>query len=148
MTHSSPALPRMATLYVRVALATAFLSAVADRFGLWGPPGAPGVAWGEFGPFLSYTGSLVPFLPPPVLTALGWAVTLAEIVLGLALLLGFRVRAAAAGSAVLLLGFALGMMLGDGVKAPFDASVFSASAGALLLYCHPASSLSLDRRKG
>jgi hypothetical protein len=26
--------------------AAGFLSAVADRFGLWGPPGAPNVAWG------------------------------------------------------------------------------------------------------
>ena len=135
---------RVAALYVRLALATAFLSAVADRFGGWGPPDSAGVAWGDFGRFLSYTGSLVPFLPPDGVAALGWVVTIAEILLGISLLFGLRVREAAVGSAILLLGFALGMMVGDGVKAPFDASVFSASAGALLLYAHPKSFWSLD----
>ena len=38
---------RVASWAVRVALAATFLSAVADRFGLWGPPGTPGVAWGS-----------------------------------------------------------------------------------------------------
>ena len=37
----------------RLALAAGFLSAVADRFGLWGPPGAPNVAWGEWQPFVA-----------------------------------------------------------------------------------------------
>lgn len=135
---------RATAFFLRLALATAFLSAVADRFGLWGPPGAPGVAWGEFDGFLSYTASLVPLLPPGGVAVLGWLVTVAEVVLGVALLVGFRVREAAAASAVLLLGFALGMMVGDGVKAPLDASVLTASAGALLLSVHPDSYWSLD----
>ena len=33
----------IATVSLRIALALAFLSAVADRFGLWGKPGEPGV---------------------------------------------------------------------------------------------------------
>ncbi len=41
------------------ALAAGFLSAVADRFGLWGPTGTPGVAWGGFDPFLVYTRKLL-----------------------------------------------------------------------------------------
>ena len=44
------------------------------------------------------------------------------------------------------LAFALGMVLGDGPKAPLDASVLTASAGALLLYVYPHSYLSLDGR--
>ena len=36
-----------AMIVVRIALAVAFLSAVADRFGMWGPPGSKGVAWGN-----------------------------------------------------------------------------------------------------
>lgn len=32
-------------LLLRLALAASFLAAVADRFGLWGAPGAPGLAW-------------------------------------------------------------------------------------------------------
>jgi len=47
-------------------------------------------------------------------TAAGWLATIAEIGLGFALLVGFRVRAAAAGSGLLRLAFALGMVMGDG----------------------------------
>lgn len=141
---SRPAFARGATLYLRVALGTAFLSAVADRFGLWGPPGAAGVAWGNFANFLDYTGSLVPFLHRDAVVAVGWAVTIAEVGLGIALLLGWKIRASAGASGVLLLSFAAAMMLGDGVKAPFDASVLSASAGALLLSAYPDSMWSLD----
>jgi hypothetical protein len=32
----------LAAVFLRLALAAGFLSGVADRFGLWGPPGTPG----------------------------------------------------------------------------------------------------------
>jgi hypothetical protein len=51
------------TVYLRVALGAAFLSTVADRFGLWGPFGTPNVAWGEFGRFVAYVGKLNWFVP-------------------------------------------------------------------------------------
>jgi thiosulfate dehydrogenase (quinone) large subunit len=35
------------TVFLRIALAISFLSAVADRFGLWGAYGQPNVAWVE-----------------------------------------------------------------------------------------------------
>src|SRR5262244_2402672 len=35
-------------LFARFALGASFLSAVADRFGLWGPYGAKNVSWGNF----------------------------------------------------------------------------------------------------
>jgi len=135
---------RFAALYLRLALGLSFLSAVADRFGLWGPPGRPGVAWGTFENFLSYTASLNPLVPDALIPALGWGVTIAEIVVGVALVVGLWTRAAAIGGAALLLAFALGMIVGDGLKAPFDASVFTASAGALLLAFHSRSAWSLD----
>src|SRR5262249_55933383 len=40
---------------LRVGLAAAFLSAVADRFGLWGQPGSRGVSWGDMAHFYDYT---------------------------------------------------------------------------------------------
>jgi len=36
----------IARLFARIALGASFLSAVADRFGLWGPYGAKNVSWG------------------------------------------------------------------------------------------------------
>jgi hypothetical protein len=45
-------------LFARFALGASFLSAVADRFGLWGPYGAKNVARGDFAHFLEYTGAV------------------------------------------------------------------------------------------
>ncbi len=131
-------------LYLRAALGISFLSAVADRFGLWGPEGTPGVAWGNLQSFLAYTAMLTPPLPATLTFAIGWIVTIAELALGVTLVLGFRVRESALGAGLLLLLFALGMALAEGVKSPLDFSVFTASAGALFLALHPSSALSLD----
>ena len=54
----------LAVWLLRVALAYSFLSAVADRFGLWGQFGVTGVAWGDFERFTAYTAELLWFLPP------------------------------------------------------------------------------------
>jgi uncharacterized membrane protein YphA (DoxX/SURF4 family) len=124
---------RAGTSYLRLALAAGFLTAVTDRFGLWGPPGAPNVAWGDFRHFLAYTATLNPHLPAAVIPALGWLVTALEVALAVALVIGFRTREAAFAAGVLLLLFALGMAVGTGIKSPLNASVFSASAGAFLL---------------
>jgi uncharacterized membrane protein YphA (DoxX/SURF4 family) len=119
--------------FARIALGIGFLSAVADRFGLWGPPGSHNVAWGDFGHFLQYAATINPYLPARFVPALGWTVTVGEIALGVALLAGVALRAVAILSGILLLGFAVGMSLGTGVKTAFDASVFAASACAFLL---------------
>ena len=120
-------------LALRLALAASFLSAVADRFGLWGPPGFSGVAWGDFANFLEYTAILNPWAPKVGVTALGWSATSLEVILGLFLIAGFQVRYTALASAALLLTFASAMAVFGGLKGPLDYSVFTASAAALLL---------------
>ena len=132
------------TVYLRLALGIAFLSSVADRFGLWGAAGAKNVAWGNFKNFLAFTAMLNPYTPSSLIPALGWIVTFAEATLGLFLIVGFRIRETAALSAALLLVFAIGMTIGLGIKAPLDYSVFAASAGAFLLTAHGKSPLSID----
>jgi uncharacterized membrane protein YphA (DoxX/SURF4 family) len=124
---------KVATLYLRLALAVGFLAAVADRFGLWGSPGVRNVAWGDFSHFLAYAAQLNPYLPASWIPAVGWTVTFAESLFGITLLLGFQTRAFALLSGLLLLAFALGMTTGTGVKSAINFSVFSASAGAFLL---------------
>src|SRR5437016_14526688 len=96
----------VAAVFLRLALAAGFLSAVADRFGLWGPPGTPGVGWGGFDPFLAYTGRLLWFLPAGLVPAAGWTATLLEAALAVGLLAGVRLRAVALASGVPLAGFA------------------------------------------
>ena len=42
------ALRRITPVFLRLVLGGAFLSAVADRFGLWGPAGTRNASWGDF----------------------------------------------------------------------------------------------------
>ena len=123
----------LAKWYLRLALGAGFLSAVADRFGLWGPNGAPQVAWGDWKHFCAYTTQLNWFLPKALISATAWAATLAEAILGLALLLGCYLRPVALASAALLSLFGIVMVSAIGIKAPLNYSVFSAAAGAMLL---------------
>jgi thiosulfate dehydrogenase (quinone) large subunit len=121
------------TAFLRAALAAGFFSAVADRFGLWGPPGTQHVAWGNMVHFFRYVAILNPWLPAALIPTVGWLATFAEIALGLLLLVGFQTRWAARLSGLLLLAFGFGMTAGTNIKSAFDASVFAASAGAFLL---------------
>ena len=123
----------LAAVFLRLALAAGFLSAVADRFGLWGPAGTPGGGWGGLDPFLAYTGRLLWFLPAGLVPAAGWAATVLEVALAVGLLAGVRVRAFALASGLLLTGFAVVMTVALGPEPPLSYSVWSAAAGAFLL---------------
>ena len=59
----STTLRAFSSVVLRLALGFSFLSAVADRFGLWGAYGEPNVAWGTFDRFVAYTGQLSWFAP-------------------------------------------------------------------------------------
>ena len=122
-------LERAAMLYARLGLGTAFLSAVAGRFGIWDRH----VDWAHFERFIHRTGEVNAFMPAFTIPFLAWAATAAEISCGVALILGIRLRWTALASGVLLFLFATAMTLSLGVKPPLDYSVFSASAGAFLL---------------
>jgi uncharacterized membrane protein YphA (DoxX/SURF4 family) len=124
---------RYASLYLRIALGVGFLTSVTDRLGLWGPPGRRNVAWGNLERFTDYTATLNPWAPRAIVPAIVWTVTVAEIILGIALLLGFATRRVAVWSGALLLLFGFGMTIGTGLKSALNASVFSASAAAFAL---------------
>ena len=119
--------------FLRLGLSFAFFSAVADRFGLWGGYGTPGVAWGDWPHFMKYFAQLNPWLPLTLRPLGAWAATAAEVVLGGGGLLPWRTAWTAAASGVLLVTFALAMTLVLGPKAPLDYSVWSAAGGAFLL---------------
>lgn len=119
--------------FLRVALALAFLSAIADRLGFWGPPGAPGVAWGSWDSFVHYVAHLNWFLPGALVTPVAWLSTLLEAAIAIGLLVGWRLRWFALAGGLLLLSFGISMVIADGLKGPLDYSVFTAAAGALYL---------------
>ena len=135
-----------ATIFARVTLAAGFLSAVADRFGLWGEAGTNQVGWGNFETFTQYVQTLAPYLPAKLVTAAAWGATVVEILLGGTLLLGVKIRWAALGSAATLVVFAVSMFIFAGFETPLSASVFTAAAAALLLMLAPPGSyaVSLD----
>jgi uncharacterized membrane protein YphA (DoxX/SURF4 family) len=126
-------LAEFSSVFLRLALAISFLSAVADRFGLWGAYGRSNVAWGDYGRFVDYTAKLNWFLPAAMIPTLAIIATFAETILGFLLVIGWKTRMTALLSGALLTAFALTMTLALGVKAPLNFSVFSAAGGALLL---------------
>lgn len=135
----------LVTAFLRIALGAGFLSAVADRLGIWGPPGTVLVSWGNFHNFLLYTAKLNPWCPATCLPLLGVVVTLAEGGLGILLILGFLTRVAAFLTGILALAFAAAMTFVLGVHAPLSYSVFVFSAASFLLALQEPDNLSLDR---
>jgi len=69
-------------LFARFALGASFLSAVADRFGLWGPYGAKNVSWGDFAHFVEYSGAVMSLFPSSLTVSFAWAATVAETLFG------------------------------------------------------------------
>jgi putative oxidoreductase len=131
-------LASVAPVVLRWALAATILSAVADRFGLWGLPGTANVSWGDWPHFVAYTAKVNSFLPGVVAPALAVTATAAEAFLGVALLLPVFPRPVAWASAALLAFFAGAMTLSFGIKAPLNYSVFVDAAAALVLGAWPA----------
>lgn len=132
---------RAIKLFLRLAIASAFLSAVADRFGIWSKEIS---VWGDWNNFLAYTELINPWIPGSMIPAIGIIATAAEIILALCLIVGFKTELFAKLSGFLLLIFALSMTFSTGIKGALDFSVFSASAGAFALSLLKEKYLELD----
>lgn len=117
-------------LFLRFAIAFGFLSAVADRFGIWGKDIS---VWGNWENFLNYTQLINPWIPNSLISTLGIIATAAEIIFAIFLIIGFKTELFAKLSGYLMLIFALSMTFSTGIKGAFDYSVFAASAGAFAL---------------
>jgi putative oxidoreductase len=127
------------TLFLRTALATGFLSAVASRLSLWGKQSS---GWSNF---LSYTAQVNSFFPKSFIPTAAVASTLLETILGILLLVGFKTRYAAFCAGYLTLLFAIAMAYSFGLKEILDYSVLAFSAGAFLLTTMPHYKYSIDQ---
>jgi putative oxidoreductase len=116
---------------VRLLVGFAFFENVIDRLGFIGPPGAPGVSWGDFSHFIAYTAQVNAFAPAAMIPALAVLATIAEGTFALTMLLGIRVRLAAAGSALLLFVFASAMVLSGLSEMQYGVYLMSATSWAL-----------------
>ena len=128
-----------ALIFARYALAAAFISAVIDRFGVWGNIGTLGVSWGSMAGFDKHVAALNPWLPDAFIPSLSWFVTILEAILGILLIIGYQLRLTALISGVLLLIFAVAMSVFQTIKLPLNFSVFTASACAFIVYLHASS---------
>jgi len=123
----------VSSVVLRLGLGLGFLSAVADRFGLWGAFGQPNVEWGNFSRFLDYTHMLNWYWPAGMIPALGTIATGAEILFGLLVLVGWHTRVAARLSGVLLIVFATSMTIALGPKSVLNFAVLTGIGGSFLL---------------
>jgi len=130
----------IAVLLLGVATSANFLSPVASRFGLWGDQSS---GWKNF---LIYAGQVNSFVPGKFVPILAIASTVLEIVIPLMLLIGFKVRLAATGAALLTFTFALTMAYSFGIKSPLDYGVFVDCTSAFLLAVMPSYRWSVDKK--
>jgi len=132
---------KLVKIFLRIAISLGFLSAVADRFGLW--PAEVSV-WGNWNSFLEYTELINPWFPDSLISIIGIIATTAEIVFAVCLIVGYKTELFAKLSGFLLLIFALSIAFATGVKGIFDYSILSASAGAFALSTMRKKYLELD----
>jgi len=121
--------------FVRMAVATAFLSAVGDRLGFWGQPGTKYSSWGNWDNFMLYSNKLNFFVPELLQEPLAILATALEVIFGGLLILGYKTKLTAILSGLLLILFALTMTLAFGIKSSFSYSVWI-GAGACFLLAH------------
>lgn len=122
-----------AQLLLRFALGAGFMLPVLDRIGFLGAPGSANVSWGNWANFVTYTNTLMPYLPTKMASFFGLVATIGEALFGIMLIIGYKIKLAAYGSFVLTLIFALSMLFFTGYRSPFDYSVFVVSFASLLL---------------
>jgi putative oxidoreductase len=135
---------KLASVYLRAAIGSAYLWEVADRTGILGANGQPHVGWGDWPHFLSYAQTVMAFLPKGVVPTLAFLASIGEGVFGVLALIGLFTRLAAIGSGILSLLFALAMAISFGIESPLGYSVFTLSAASFLLSTLPAYPWSID----
>ncbi len=133
-------------LFLRIAIAITFLSAVADRFGLWGAPGQASVAWGNWENFRIYSNSVNSFVPESIGNILAIVATVFEIIVSVLLLIGYKIRFIAVGAGLLLLCFALAMTISFGIKSALDYSVWVDVTACFLLASIPSDAYSINSK--
>ncbi|MEO6510523.1 MAG: hypothetical protein ABIO16_06000 [Nocardioides sp.] len=113
-----------------VVIGVLLVGAVADRFGLLGGPGDPGVSWGDWQHFEAETAELVPWSVLVPYAAV--AATIAELVLGSLLVLGWKWRWTGKLTAGLFVVYAMAMVPGMGAGSVLEFGLPVLVGGALV----------------
>lgn len=120
-------------LFLRLALSLGFIIPVIDRIGYLGAPGSGKVTWGDWQHFIEYTNTLLPFLNRAGANVMGSIASIAELIIGICLLIGFKIKFASTGAALITFTFAVCMIAASGIGAPFKYPVFVFTGAALVL---------------
>lgn len=131
-------------LLLRYSIGLGFLLPVMDRLGYFGASGEANIIWGNWTEFSAYTHLLMPYLNIETASFFGLLATIIEILCGILLLVGYKIRYAALASFGLTLIFAISMMFFLHFRAPFNYSVFVVSFSSLLLATLPNFPWSVD----
>lgn len=131
-------------LLLRYALGITFLTPVSDRLGILGPAGTGNIEWGNWQNFIDYTSTLMPIFDRPMVNIMGIVATVAELSIGVFLILGFKTKWSAIGASLLTFTFIVFMTFSVGIQKPINYGVFTASAASLLLSFIPNYKWSLD----
>ena len=92
--------------------------------------------WGDMDKFITYTQSLMPYMPADAVPVLAWIATVLEVLLSICLLIGLKLKWTASITGLMILAVAIAMATSMGFKAPLDYSTFTASAAAFgILAC-------------
>lgn len=118
----------------RVLIGIELLGSVADRFGLFGGPGASGVSWGSFAEFTGYVRTLLPDSLGDLDSIVAVAATAAELILGVALVVGIFRSATYLATFVLLTGFSVAMLTSLGWSETLAYAVIPQAAALLVLF--------------
>ncbi|PKF74372.1 DoxX protein [Chryseobacterium sp. PMSZPI] len=129
----------IAIFLLRITLAGGFLSAIASRLNLWGSRSS---GWKSF---IHYTAETNSFLPQSFAPTIAVLSTIAELSIGILLLIGYKVSKTAFCASFLTFMFAVAMSISFGIKEPLDYSVFAFSAGAFLLSTFPTHQWTLEQ---
>ncbi|GAA4802302.1 hypothetical protein GCM10023231_34090 [Olivibacter ginsenosidimutans] len=115
-----------------------------DRTGFFGAPGDANVALGDWANFVAYTHMLMPYVSESMASFFGFVATVGEVLCGILLLAGYKIKYAAFASFGLTLVFALSMLFFLHYRAPFNYSVFVVSFSSLMLSTFPSFPWSID----
>ncbi|MGA7356373.1 MAG: hypothetical protein WBW76_13165 [Candidatus Cybelea sp.] len=118
---------------VRFWIAVDFAYSIADRFGVVGHYGSPGVSWGNWKNFVAYTHVLTGWLPVVAAPLLAVGATVYEAVLAVTLAFGILSRIFCLAAALLTGIYVVTMSFTSGFMSQFDYAVLLLCVGSLFL---------------